>query len=384
MAHIYNGTDEVHRMVVAKEVPKIIRLMGEINMENKVEFLAVQSGKDEINWSAVREFILDELEDVPDAPLKVKQFSAGYSNLTYAIEMGDWKAVLRRPPFGPIPPKAHDMKREAEILQRIHPVFPLAPKVYLYSEDPALMDRPFYIMERKQGVVLDDEFPPEYEANEETARKVSETVVNTMTQLHAIDYVQAELTDIGRPDGYLERQVHGWIKRYHAAQTDEIAVTGEVEAWLVGNIPASPAPTIVHNDFKLNNMMLAADDPRRATAVFDWEMCTIGDPLTDLASTMAYWTEPGEGETGLTSITTFPGFITRREFIDFYAQKSGRDVGNIDYYLTFAFYKVGVILQQIYYRWKQGGVQDERFGKLDSGVYNLMHQAHRAMRRELL
>lgn len=169
-----------------------------------------------------------------------------------------------------------------------------------------------------------------------------------------------------------------------AAQTDEIDITDEVETWLLAHIPASPPPTIVHNDFKLNNMMLAADDPRHATAIFAWEMCTIGDPLTDLGSTMAYWTESGEGETGLTSITTFPGFMTRREFINCYAQKSGRDVSNIDYYLTFAFYKVGVILQQIYYRWKQGGAQDARFGKLDVGVRNLMHQAYRAMRRELL
>lgn len=316
--------------------------------------------------------------------MRVKQFSAGYSNLTYLIQIGNWEAVLRRPPFGNIPPKAHDMEREYRILKKLHTVYPLAPKPYLYCEDREIMDKHFYIMEKKQGVVLDDVMPPEFGEKEENCRIISNTVVNTLVQLHEIDYQAAGLSDIGRPEGFLERQVRGWIKRYQNAKTDEIEVCGKIEKWLLENVPESPPPTIIHNDFKLNNMMLSPHDPGQAVAVFDWEMCTIGDPLSDLAITLAYWTEPGEAETGLTSITRLPGFINRRQFIELYAQKSGRDLSHIDYYLTFAFYKNAAVLQQIYYRWKQGQSQDERFGKLGEGVYNLMQQSYGSLKKELL
>ncbi|WP_286884236.1 phosphotransferase family protein [Aneurinibacillus sp. UBA3580] len=338
----------------------------------------------EINWKAIEHYIRSHIENLSNEPMQVKQFSAGYSNLTYLLKIGDWEAVFRRPPFGQIPPKAHDMKREFTILQKINPVFPLAPKPYLYCEDPTISDKHFYIMEKKNGIVLDDTLPPEHVGNKEYARIVSETVVNTLVFLHNIDYVKAGLATIGKPQGYLERQVQGWIKRYHHAKTEEMAVVPEIEQWLIKQLPASPAPSIVHNDFKLNNMMISPDNPREAVAVFDWEMCTIGDPLTDVGCSLAYWTEPGEGETGLTSVTVNPGFIKRREFVQLYAEKSGRDLSNIDYYLTFAFYKIGVVLQQIYYRWKKGEAKDDRFAKLGEGIHNLMHQALRAKNKELL
>ncbi|WP_047153897.1 phosphotransferase family protein [Aneurinibacillus tyrosinisolvens] len=337
-----------------------------------------------VNWELIERYIRSRISGLPDKPMEVHPFSAGYSNLTYRIAIGEWEAVFRRPPFGSIPPKAHDMKREFTILEKLHPVFPLAPKPYLYCEDPAVSDKHFYIMEKKNGLVLDDALPPEHEGDTAYTRTVSETVVNTLTFLHSIDYRKAELADIGRPEGYLERQVHGWIKRYEQAKTEEIGEVTEIEQWLLRHLPSSPAPTIVHNDFKLNNMMLSPDDPRQAVAVFDWEMCTIGDPLTDLACSLAYWTEPGEAETGLTSVTIQPGFLTRREFADMYAAKSGRDLSVIDYHLTFAFYKIAVVLQQLYYRWKKGETADDRFASLDVGIYNLMRQAGRAKNRELL
>ncbi|MFJ7308907.1 phosphotransferase family protein [Peribacillus frigoritolerans] len=338
----------------------------------------------EINWSPVESYIRFHLEGLTEEPMNVKQFSAGYSNLTYLIQIGNWEGVLRRPPFGTIPPKAHDMEREYRILKKLHPVYSLAPKPYLYCQDPKIMDKHFYIMEKKKGVVLDDVMPPEFREKEETCRIISETVVNTLVQLHEINYEAASLADIGRPEGFLERQVQGWIKRYQNTKTDELEVSREIEKWLLENIPASPPPTIIHNDFKLNNMMLSPHDPSHAVAVFDWEMCTIGDPLMDLGVTLAYWTEPGEAKTGLTSITRTPGFIKRREFIDLYAHKSERDLSHIHYYVTFAFYKIAAVLQQIYYRWKKGQSQDERFANLDEGIYNLMHQSYRALKKELL
>jgi aminoglycoside phosphotransferase (APT) family kinase protein len=337
-----------------------------------------------INWEVIEEYLRHVIPGLNNDALRIKQFSAGYSNLTYLIAIGNWEAVLRRPPFGPIPPRAHDMKREYEILGKLNQVFPLAPKPYLYCEDPRIMERHFYVMEKKEGLVLDNSLPMEYENRQDTGRLVSNAVVDTLVNLHAIDYNAAGLSSIGYPDGYLSRQVHGWIKRFHNAKTNDIPAVESLEKWLIDNIPPSPSPTIVHNDFKLNNMMFSAVNPGEVIGVFDWELSTIGDPLTDLGAALAYWTEADDKDTGLTTVTTKPGFLTRKELLERYAKKSGRDVSQIDYYLTFAFFKIAVILQQIYYRWKIGEAKDERFGKLASGIKNLFEQADRAKKKEIL
>ncbi|MGX6443312.1 phosphotransferase family protein [Neobacillus sp. K501] len=343
-----------------------------------------QSKVSEVNWKKIEQYLKEEIPGLLDAPLQAKPFSAGYSNLTYFIKIGEWQAVLRRPPFGKIPPKAHDMKRESDILQKLNRVFPLAPKPYLYCEDPSIMERHFYVMEKKEGVVLDDSLPEEYKNRTDTGRLVSIAVVDTLVRLHAVDYEAASLSNLGFPDGYLKRQVHGWIKRFHNSKTNDIPEVEALEKWLIENIPHSPAPTIVHNDFKLNNMMFSTTNPGEVVGVFDWELSTIGDPLTDLAAMLAYWTSAGESESGLTSVTTNPGFFSRKELLELYAKKSGRDVSQIDYYLSFAFYKIAVILQQIYYRWKIGEAADERFGKLDVGIKNLLEQAEKAKRKAIL
>jgi len=337
-----------------------------------------------VNWEMVEAYLHSANLGLSNSPLQVEQFSAGYSNLTYYIRIGEWRAVLRRPPIGPLPPKAHDMKREFDILIKLNRFFSLAPRPYLYCEDESIMDRHFYIMEKKDGVVIDDSLPPEYIENPGTSQLVSNAVIDTLVQLHEVDYKEAGLESIGYPDGYLSRQVHGWIKRYQASKTDDIDGVESLEKWLITHIPSSPAPTIVHNDFKLNNMMFLRQNPGKVIGLFDWELSTIGDPLTDLAGMLAYWTEPGEAETGLATITTNPGFASRKEMLEKYAKKSGRDVSQIYFYLAFAFYKIAVILQQIYYRWKIGEAKDERFGRLNVGIENLMKQAIRAHRNEIL
>ena len=343
-----------------------------------------QNKLNEVNWPGIEEYIRRSIPGLGDEPIQVKQFSVGYSNLTYFITIGNWQAVLRRPPFGPIPPKAHDMKREYEILEKLCRVFPLAPTPYLYCEDLGIMERPFYLMEKKDGVVLDDSLPKEFDNLADTGRLVSKAVVETLVKMHAVDYEATGLSSIGYPDGYLKRQVHGWIKRFQNSKTNDIPGAENIEKWLIENIPTSTKATIVHNDFKLNNMMFSATDPGKVIGVFDWELSTIGDPLTDLAAAIAYWKEAGEADIGITSVTTNPGFLSRREMLELYATKSGRDVTNIDYYLTFAFYKIAVILQQIYYRWKIGNATDERFGKLKVGIINLLENAAKAQRKEFL
>jgi aminoglycoside phosphotransferase (APT) family kinase protein len=337
----------------------------------------------QIDWPLIENYIRSHIPILSNDSLQAKAFSAGYSNITYQINIGDWEAVFRRQPFGEIPPKSHDMKREFTILEKLNPVFPLAPRPFLYCDDPAITDKQFYIMEKKEGYVLDDSLPPEQEGNQAYARAVSNSVIDTLSSLHSIDYQSAGLNGIGRPDGYLERQVHGWIKRYERSKTEELDGVEEIEKWLLFQLPSSSHSSIVHNDFKLNNLMFSYDGPE-PVAVFDWEMCTIGNPLTDFAICLAYWAEPGEKETGLTSVTSKQGFLSRREFADQYAFKSGHDLANMNYYLTFAFYKIAVVLQQLYYRWKNGISNDTRFQKLNIGIKNLMHQAHRAKNNELL
>lgn len=339
---------------------------------------------EEINWNELEEFLKRKIPELADHQLTVKQFTAGYSNLTYLLSFGDNEMVLRRPPFGYIPPRAHDMKREFNILAKINPIFPLAPKPMIYESDPNIMDKHFYIMEKKHGVVLDDSIPECYHSQDNVGEQVSTTFINTLVQLHDIDYKQAGLDNVGKPEGYLKRQVEGWSKRYEQSKTDELPIIDDLVPWLLNNVPNSPKPTIVHNDFKLNNMMFSASNPNKVVGIFDWEMCTIGDPLVDLGLAIAYWTELGDAETGLTTVTDQPGFLSRLELINLYAKHSGRDVSNINYYVTFAFFKTAVVLQQLYYRWKIGELKDNRFEHLTIGIFNLLKQAQVTKDNKLL
>jgi len=342
-----------------------------------------KSKESKLDWGKVDQYIMEQIPNLPNSPLQVKPFSAGYSNLTYFISKGDWQAVLRRPPFGPLPPKAHDMKREFEIQSKLERYLSLVPRPYFYCEDTRIMDRHFYVMEKKEGIVLDDKLPEEFEKRTESGAMVSNAFIDSLVRIHEVDYEAAGLSTFGYPEGYVSRQVNGWIKRFHLSKTNDTPSVDQLENWLINNIPPSPAPTIVHNDFKLNNMMFSASNPGEVVGIFDWELSTIGDPLTDLATAIAYWKEPGEGDTGLTSVTSNDGFFSRRELLESYAKKSGRDVSNIDFHLTFAFYKIAVILQQIYYRWKIGEAEDERFSRLNIGIKNLLELASKAQRKEI-
>ena len=309
--------------------------------------------------------------------LEVEQFPAGHSNLTYLLRAGDWEAVLRRPPLGPVAPRAHDMTRECHILERLYPVFPLAPRPFVLCEDVDVIGAPFYVMERRHGLVLDQEFPPGWRPDTELHRAIAESLVRVLVELHAVDWRAAGLDTIGRPDGYMQRQLGGWLDRYQRARTADIADVDSLSGWLVRGVPESPPATVIHNDFKLNNVLLDPADPRRIMAVLDWEMATVGDPLSDLASLLVYWTEPGESEMmgGLKAVTAEPGFPTRPEITQMYATWSGRDVSQLDWYLAFAYFKVGVICQQIYYRWFKGQTHDERFSGHGVVAANLIHQA---------
>ena len=335
-----------------------------------------------INWESLEQFIKTSLS-LDDEKMIVKPFSEGYSNLTFSVKIGDWEGVLRRPPYGEVPKKAHDMKREYTILEKLHPHFELAPKALLFSEGNNIMDKHFYVMEKKQGVVIDAEIPM-IEGAKSIEQEISQSLVDTFITLQQVDYEKAGLQSIGRPEGFLERQVNGWINRYALSATDEIRAIKEVESWLLKHIPTTTETTIVHNDFKLNNLVFATDAPVRINGVLDWELATIGDPLSDLGSTLAYWMEKDDLNLGIHSVTHKPGFYSRREFVEAYAAASKRDVSEMHYYLSFGFYKLTVILQQIYYRWKNGSAQDDRFKNLNIAAANLIEMAHLAKEKRLL
>jgi aminoglycoside phosphotransferase (APT) family kinase protein len=346
------------------------------------ETVDVRRGED-FDPETVERYLREHIEDLPGGELEVSQFPSGASNLTYLLKIDGWEGVLRRPPLGPVPPKAHDMGRESGILSRLGAVYPLAPKPYFFCEDESVIGAPFYVMERRTGVVLDETFPDGVRPDEELCRGISRTVADTLVRLHAVDVEEAGLGDLGKPDGFLQRQTEAWISRYDKAKTEEIEEVGTLTEWLSRDVPQSPPPTVIHNDYKLNNLVLNPEDLTEVRAVLDWEMATVGDPLFDLAVSLSYWIEPGDPDelkTVLPTVTETPGFLTRKELIDHYAEKSGRDLSDMHWYVVFGYFKLAGILQQIYARYKNGQTTDQRFATFNERVQTLIVHAENLSR----
>ncbi|HUO30996.1 MAG TPA: phosphotransferase family protein [Bryobacteraceae bacterium] len=329
---------------------------------------------EQIDTPALSAYLRGKLPGV-ESGLTVRQFPGGHSNLTYLLEAAQCEYVLRRPPVGPVAPKAHDMAREYNVLGAVHQLFPQAPRVFLLCEDPAVIGAIFFIMERRHGLVLRREIPAPYNADPDFGRRVSEAFVDCLAALHAVDVSQVML---GKPAGFLERQVTGWAERWRRAQTGALPRMEELIAWLIRRLPVSPAPTLVHNDYKLDNLMLDPANPGRVEAVLDWEMATAGDPLVDLGCVMCYWPEaadPPVRRDALSSITTLPGWFTRRQLVERYAHLTGRDLSGLGYYEVFGIFKIAVVLQQIYFRYRRGQTHDERFSSFGERVRGLVDVA---------
>jgi aminoglycoside phosphotransferase (APT) family kinase protein len=305
----------------------------------------------------------------------VKQFPSGHSNLTYSIQLGNRAMVLRRPPFGSKVKSAHDMGREFHVLSKLHATYPPAPEVFLYCADDSVLGAPFYLMQPISGVILRRDPPPGLEFRQGTARGVCESFIDNLARLHSIDYASIGLADFGRPQGYLERQIRGWIERYHGSKTHDIPEVDQISRWMQRNLPSSSSVTLVHNDYKFDNVILDPADLTKIIGVLDWEMCTVGDPLSDLGTALAYWVDTGDPDE-LQKLrwgpTTYPGSMTRRELVQRYGQTSGRDVSNMVFYLVFARFKVAVIVQQIYYRFHLGLTKDPRFAAMPAVVQSLL------------
>jgi aminoglycoside phosphotransferase (APT) family kinase protein len=307
----------------------------------------------------------------------VAQFPGGHSNLTYLVRFADAEIVVRRPPLGPVPPTAHDMAREYRWLSALHGVFPLAPKPYLLCEDVDVIGSVFYAMERRCGLVVRAEEPPAL-ANPEARRRLSGAMIDTLADLHAIDVRTGPLGTLGKPAGFVERQVRGWSERWVRSQTTALPEMDSLAAWLREHLPADPdPPSIVHGDWKLDNVMLDADDVGRIVAVFDWEMSALGDPLVDLGIVLAYWspTAPPSQRDALTTVIDRPGYFTKDEIVERYAMRSGRDLSGIRFYEIFALFKIAVVIQQIYYRYVNGQTADARFASFGARVEYLAQHA---------
>lgn len=347
--------------------PKPIRQGEELPVENLKKFLN---------------------EQVPNlqGEVTVSQFPSGYSNLTYMVTVGEQEFVLRRPPFGANIKSAHDMLREYNILKNIAPAFSKVPKPLIYSNDANVIGSEFYMMERVRGVILRQKPPEDIALTPALMAGIAQGTIDTLAELHRIDIHQYNLNTLGKPEGYAKRQVEGWTTRYKNAATDEVPAMTKTATWLLANIPDDKPATLIHNDFKYDNVVLNPENLTEIIAVLDWEMATIGDPLMDLGTTLGYWIEESNAEILKNfSLTAFKGNPTRQQVLEQYAQKTNRNLDELSkdivFYYAFGCFKIAVIVQQIYARYKKGFTQDKRFANLIYMVHAFGECAEKAIGR---
>jgi aminoglycoside phosphotransferase (APT) family kinase protein len=299
---------------------------------------------------------------------EVKQFPAGFSNLTYLLRVGADEFVLRRPPFGSRVRTAHDVGREHLILSRLRPVYKKVPRPVLFCEDESVIGAPFYLMERVRGPILRARPPADVELSPGVMRRLSEAFVENLVEIHAIDYEAAGLGGLGRPEGYVRRQVEGWARRYVDARTDDVPAIERLAAWLSEHAPPeSGRAALIHNDYKYDNLVLAPGDAGEVVAVLDWEMATVGDPLMELGTALGYWVDaddPEEWRRHGFGLTALPGGLARAGLVERYARLTGREVPGVVFYYAYGLLKIAVIVQQIYARYRMGLTSDARFASL--------------------
>ncbi|MFI7059886.1 phosphotransferase family protein [Kribbella sp. NPDC050124] len=325
---------------------------------------------------------LRQRTDLPPGLPEVKQFSGGASNLTYLLQYDGHDLILRRPPAGTKAKSAHDMGREYRIQASLKPVFPYVPEMVAHCTDTELIGSEFYVMERVAGTIprrqeLGVDLTPEQ------TRQLCFTVFDTLVDLHQVDADQAGLTDLGRGEGYVERQVTGWTERYRKAKTWNVPSYERVMAWLAANQPKDVRTCVIHNDFRLDNVVLAPDDPLQVVGVLDWELATLGDPLMDLGSALAYWVQADDDwafRRFRLQPSDVPGMPSRDEIVQCYTEKSGLKPGNWAFYEVFGLFRLAVIAQQIYYRYHHKQTRNPRFKSLWLPVNLLERRCRRIMR----
>ncbi len=334
---------------------------------------------EELNVEALTRYLQQQLPHKPQS-IEVKQFPSGYSNLTYLIQAGQHEYVLRRPPFGANIKSAHDMGREYRVLAALKPTYGKVPTPVLYEADETVLGAPFYMMERVKGIILRNKPPKGLDLTPELMQRISEATVDNMVALHTLDLEANGLAGMGKPDGYIQRQVEGWTQRYQKAETDTVENMNKVANWLLQNMPADNTAAFIHNDYKYDNLVLNAQEPWNITAVLDWEMATVGHPLMDLGTTLGYWAEPADHDALKPfNLTWMPGNLTRQQVAQRYAERTGTPMDDLVFYFAFGAFKIGVIVQQIYARFKKGLTKDPRFAALIFVVHACANNAAQAI-----
>lgn len=331
---------------------------------------------------ALCRFLTDLEPDFSDSEkVSLETFSGGASNLTALLTAGERSLVVRRAPPGRKAATAHDMVREASVMSAIKPHFPLVPQVVAVCDDPEILGTCFFVMEYMAGGIPGRRLPQQ--ATPDQARALCENLVNLHADIHALDLQATGLSQLGKPEGYVERQIAGWSKRYRQARTDDVPTCERVIAWLEEHQPPESGACLIHNDFKFDNVVLDPHDPTRIVGILDWEMATLGDPLMDLGASLAYWVERGDSE-GMKAIrmqpTTVAGMMTRAEVVAHYAQRSGRDIGDFTYYYVYGLFRLAGIAQQIYQRYTLGQTKNPRFASFGQAVNVLARQAQKVIR----
>lgn len=324
---------------------------------------SVRKGE-ELDVAKVDAFIKAHLPGLGGTP-EIRQFAGGASNLTYLVRYPDRDLILRRPPFGHKAKSAHDMPREAKIMTALKPVYPYVPTVVAACDDPAVMEADFYVMERINGIIPRQDLPEGLNLSVEDTRKLCLNVIDRMIELHQVDYQAAGLDSLGKGEGYVRRQIEGWIDRYRKAKTEDVGDFEAVMTWLKDKMPANDVATcLIHNDFRFDNVVLNPANPFEVIGVLDWEMATLGDPLMDLGNTLAYWVQADDDalfQQVRRQPTHLPGMLTRQEVIEYYGSKTGYRVDNFDFYALYGLFRLAVIVQQIYYRYFHGQTKNPAF-----------------------
>jgi aminoglycoside phosphotransferase (APT) family kinase protein len=335
-------------------------MSSDASIEPRPELAEVRAGE-ELDWASLERFLVDRLDDVGGS-MEVLQFPNGSANLTYLVRFGERRFVVRRPPFGRIAPGAHDMRREFRTLSRLWRGYAPAPRAFLFCDDHSVVGSDFTVIEYRSGEVVWGVVPPSMTRHADVGRRIGLAVVDALADLHLVDPQSVDLAELGRPDGFVERQVRGWAQRWElAALPDSDPLMGAVGERLAATTPETRYVSILHNDYKLDNCQFDPAEPDRVKSVFDWDMATLGDPFVDLGITLNYWPDPSDVD-GLRPIVN-PGMDDlgmppRAEVIERYASRTGFDVTEVRWYEAFAAWKTAVVLQQLYARWVRGESTD--------------------------
>ena len=323
----------------------------------------VRKGED-LDWQSLDLYLKSVLPHL-EGQAEVSQFAGGKSNLTYRLKYANDDLVVRRPPFGTKAKTAHSMIREYRIMTGLKPVYPSVPDTLHYSDDESIIGSEFYVMRKVDGLLISDRIPREWNFTQEDTRRFCTGFWEKLIELHQVDYTAAGLGDFGKPAGYVERQVLGWNRRFERVITADVDHFSAVRDWLVASMPVeTTCHSILHGDFRIDNVILDKSDPCNILAVLDWEICALGDPLMDLGNSLAYWVQdddPAELKHLIVQPSNAPGMLTRQEILNMYQDRTGLDTSNFTFYQVYGYWRLAVILQQIYFRYFHGQTSDQRF-----------------------